>query len=561
MAITIVHALQSAVADAQASGYIKPSNWNAGHVITLAASSLLGRYANTPGAAQEISLVDLDLNNVTGVLSLSTMGGVAAGDYTNSNITVDSKGRITAVANGTASGGADASSEYILGSANSSYPNHRVLTDSTGITWDEGTANQMKADLVAAGVLAALLTVDGAGSGLDADLLDGQSSAFYSPASVSGTAAAILASLLTVDGAGSGLDADLLDGNSSAFFSPATVSGTAAAILASLLTVDGAGSGLDADLLDGQSSAFYATASSVSDHLADATAAHAASAISVAPSGTLAADDVQEALLEILGDIETHVADAAGAHAASAISYSAGGGISATDVQTAIAELDTEKLAAASYTAADVLSKLLTVDGSGSGLDADLLDGNSSAFYQAASTAITQGKRTIWIPASAMLAATTSGPASAQFETSTNDINYRLLDFDASADEHAHFNIAFPKSWDEGTVTFQVWWQSTATDTDGVAWGLQAIALSDNDVGDTAWGTAVVVTDDSQGAAGEILVSAESSAVTIGGTPAEGDVVYFRIFRDVSDANDDMTEDARLIGVKILFTTNAATDA
>jgi hypothetical protein len=38
------------------------------------------------------------------------------------------------------------------------------------------------------------------------------------------------------------------------------------------------------------------------------------------------------------------------------------------------------KLTASGYTAADVLSKLLTVDGSGSGLDADLLDGlNSSA--------------------------------------------------------------------------------------------------------------------------------------------------------------------------------------
>ena len=39
------------------------------------------------------------------------------------------------------------------------------------------------------------------------------------------------------------------------------------------------------------------------------------------------------------------------------------------------------KLAASSYTAADVLSKLLTVDGAGSGLDADLLDGQSSAYY------------------------------------------------------------------------------------------------------------------------------------------------------------------------------------
>ena len=39
------------------------------------------------------------------------------------------------------------------------------------------------------------------------------------------------------------------------------------------------------------------------------------------------------------------------------------------------------KLASASYTAADVLTKIKTVDGAGSGLDADLLDGVSSASF------------------------------------------------------------------------------------------------------------------------------------------------------------------------------------
>lgn len=47
------------------------------------------------------------------------------------------------------------------------------------------------------------------------------------------------------------------------------------------------------------------------------------------------------------------------------------------------------KLASSSYTAADVLTKLKTVDGAGSGLDADLLDGQSSAYYQPASSALT----------------------------------------------------------------------------------------------------------------------------------------------------------------------------
>jgi len=40
------------------------------------------------------------------------------------------------------------------------------------------------------------------------------------------------------------------------------------------------------------------------------------------------------------------------------------------------------KLAASSYTAADVLAKIKTVDGAGSGLDSDKLDGQSSAYYR-----------------------------------------------------------------------------------------------------------------------------------------------------------------------------------
>src|SRR4051812_26063872 len=79
-------------------------------------------------------------------------------------------------------------------------------------------------------------------------------------------AAAILAALVTVDGAGSTLDADKLDGLDSAAFALASAV-SAAAILAALLTVDGSGSGLDADKLDG----YEATAFAVAAHNHDAT--------------------------------------------------------------------------------------------------------------------------------------------------------------------------------------------------------------------------------------------------------------------------------------------------
>jgi len=44
------------------------------------------------------------------------------------------------------------------------------------------------------------------------------------------------------------------------------------------------------------------------------------------------------------------------------------------------------KLDSSSYTASDVLTKIKTVDGSGSGLDADLLDGQSSAYFAVEAT-------------------------------------------------------------------------------------------------------------------------------------------------------------------------------
>lgn len=173
-----------------------------------------------------------------------------------------------------------------------------------------------------------------------------------------------------------------------------------------------------------------------------------------------------------------------------------------------------------------------------------------------------QGKETVWVPAGAMRPTVSSGCAAlTDVETTAGRPDISVLDFDASVDEHAQFSVAFPNSWNEGTVTFQAFWTSTAIDTDGVSWGLQGVAVSDGDTIDVAYGTAVVVDDANQSTAEDLYVSAESTAVTIAGTPAAGDLCYFRVFRDVSDANDTATEDARLIGVKVFFTTNASTDA
>lgn len=182
------------------------------------------------------------------------------------------------------------------------------------------------------------------------------------------------------------------------------------------------------------------------------------------------------------------------------------------------------------------------------------LSGSAEVFICPSAEDLPLGLQTIWLPSGALIAATTNGAASAQIEESSNAENYKTLDFDASTDEYAHFSIFFPRSWDLDGVYFQPVWSTTATDTDGVAWGLQGTSVADGDAADASWGTAVVTTDDAQSAANDVLIAPISTAVTIAGSPAAGEFQFFRFFRDVSDGSDTMAEDARLIGLWMLYT-------
>lgn len=62
---------------------------------------------------------------------------------------------------------------------------------------------------------------------------------------------------------------------------------------------------------------------------------------------------------------------------------------SLASLNTSVSSLSANKLDASAYTAADVLAKVKTVDGSGSGLDADTLDGVGSSGYVRATVGLT----------------------------------------------------------------------------------------------------------------------------------------------------------------------------
>ena len=171
------------------------------------------------------------------------------------------------------------------------------------------------------------------------------------------------------------------------------------------------------------------------------------------------------------------------------------------------------------------------------------------------------GRHTIWVPATQMVARTTNGAASGTAETTTNKNMIRTLNFDTTTQEFAQFELALPKSWNEGTVTFQPVWSHAATTTNfGVVWALQGLARGDGDAQDAAFGTEQTSTD-TGGTTDDLYIGPESAAITIAGTVAELDVVLFQVKRVPADAGDTMAIDARLHGVKLFYTTDAATDA
>ena len=171
------------------------------------------------------------------------------------------------------------------------------------------------------------------------------------------------------------------------------------------------------------------------------------------------------------------------------------------------------------------------------------------------------GTETIFIPSTAMYGTETNGADSQTVEPTATRPDLKVLDFDASTQEYAQFAIAMPKSWNLGTVTFQAFWSPSNTDTGNCIFGLQGVGVANDDTADIAFGTAAEVTDAGGGAVEDVLVTSASSAITIAGTPADDDYTFFQVYRDAADGSDTFTGDARLLGIKLFYTTDAANDA
>ena len=178
-----------------------------------------------------------------------------------------------------------------------------------------------------------------------------------------------------------------------------------------------------------------------------------------------------------------------------------------------------------------------------------------------------QGVEHIWVPATAMTPSKSNGCGTlSSLETTAGRPDITALPFDNTADENAQFSISFPKSWDESTIQVTAYWSTAdASTSNDVAWAVAGIAFPDGsdasgDI-DTAFPAPTALDKDTSGGA-EFLNITNAKDITVSGSPAAGELCFFEVSRDISDtAGTTLGADALLIGLKIFYTTNAATDA
>ena len=147
--------------------------------------------------------------------------------------------------------------------------------------------------------------------------------------------------------------------------------------------------------------------------------------------------------------------------------------------------------------------------------------------------------------------------ATGTVELATNDIMYDSFDFDTTTEEGVGFWLTFPEGWDAGTVKFKAHW-TAASGSGTVKFDFAGRAYADSDAMDQALGTEQGTTDTLL-TANDMHISPATSAMTIGGTPTDGEPVYIQVARDV--ATDTLGVDAQLLGVVVEFARTLNTTA
>ena len=140
-----------------------------------------------------------------------------------------------------------------------------------------------------------------------------------------------------------------------------------------------------------------------------------------------------------------------------------------------------------------------------------------------------------------------------QIETSTYKNVFYTVDFDKDTDEYAHWaGLSLPYDYKSGTAfKVRVNWTAIAGTSGNVRWCVGATAFANDDAFDVQPGTPVVLSD-AFIATGD-LHSTSYGDLTIGGTPAAGELLAIYVYRHASDVLDTFDADANLLNIEIAY--------
>jgi len=127
---------------------------------------------------------------------------------------------------------------------------------------------------------------------------------------------------------------------------------------------------------------------------------------------------------------------------------------------------------------------------------------------------------------------------------SQNDTLSDSWTFADAATQSTRFALTFPDAWNVGTVKLKLYVTCDSTNTAGstnLVWGVKAGSLAPLEaLTNAVFGTQVFVTNGLD-TAGHVLQVFTTPAITVGGSPAMGDSIWFDVSRQGSNASDTWT--------------------
>ena len=159
----------------------------------------------------------------------------------------------------------------------------------------------------------------------------------------------------------------------------------------------------------------------------------------------------------------------------------------------------------------------------------------------------------IWLSASGGKPRTSNGCAPVAWsEMSTYKQMIATLDFDTASDEYCQWpEFSMPNGYAGGALTVVPYW-TAASGSGTVCWSISGRSYANDEALDQAFGSAATSTD--------TLITAldvhvgPSASVTLGGTPAGGELCIIQCMRDVSE--DTLDVDAKLLGLRVMYLTS-----